>query len=92
MRASDGTVRFDLLRRGRARVCVWQDDVVGVVIIAPMSAGEMMRVASGAYAALNLSHRTCSLERVRRQRFRAEHVGSVHRRDHVISGRRHDEV
>ena len=51
---SSGTVRFDLLRDGAARVCVWQDDVVGAVIIAPMSAGEMMRVASSAYSALNL--------------------------------------
>ena len=54
VRRSDGNVRFDLLRHGPDRVCVWQDDVVGAVIIAPMSAGEMMRVASGAYAALNL--------------------------------------
>ncbi len=54
VRPSDGTVRFDLLKAGAARVCVWQDDVVGAVIIAPMSAGEMMRVASSAYVALNL--------------------------------------
>jgi anti-sigma factor RsiW len=54
VRPSNGKVRFDLLREGAARVCVWQDDVVGAVIIAPMSAGEMMRVASSAYAALNL--------------------------------------
>ncbi len=54
VRPSDGTVRFDLLKAGPSRVCVWQDDVVGAVIIAPMSAGEMMRVASTAYAALNL--------------------------------------
>ena len=54
VRPSDGTVRFDLLKAGASRVCVWQDDVVGAVIIAPMSAGEMMRVASSAYAALNL--------------------------------------
>jgi anti-sigma factor RsiW len=54
VRPSDGTVRFDLLRAGASRVCVWQDDVVGAVIIAPMSAGEMMRVASSAYSALNL--------------------------------------
>jgi len=54
VRPSDGTVRFDLLHEGTARICVWQDDVVGAVIIAPMSAGEMMRVASSAYAALNL--------------------------------------
>ena len=54
VRGSDGQVRFDLLRRGAMRVCVWQDDVVGAVIIAPMSAGEMLRVASSAYSALNL--------------------------------------
>ena len=54
VRRSDGTVRFDLLRHGSTRVCIWQDDVVGAVIIAPMSAGEMMRVASSAYTALNL--------------------------------------
>ncbi len=51
---SDGNVRFDLLRRGSTRICIWQDDVIGAVIIAPMSAGEMMRVASSAYADLNL--------------------------------------
>jgi len=54
VRPSDGTVRFDLLRRGATRVCVWQDNVVGAVIIAPMSAGEMMRVAASAYMDLNL--------------------------------------
>ena len=48
------TVRFDLLRHGSTRVCIWQDNVVGAVVIAPMSAGEMMRVASSAYTALNL--------------------------------------
>ena len=54
VRHSDGTVRFDLLRHASTRVCIWQDDVVGAVIIAPMSAEEMMRVASSAYTALNL--------------------------------------
>ncbi len=54
VRRSDGTVQFDLLRRGKDRVCVWQDDVVGAVIIAPLSGGEMLRIASSAYAALNL--------------------------------------
>ncbi len=54
VRPSNGNARFDLLREGAERVCVWQDDVVGAVIIAPMSAGEMMRVASKAYSALNL--------------------------------------
>ena len=54
VRHSDGTVQFDLLRRGGLRICVWQDDVVGAVIIAPVSAAEMLRIASIAYADLNL--------------------------------------
>jgi anti-sigma factor RsiW len=54
VRRSDGTVRFDLLRRDSTRVCVWQDDVVGAVIIAPVTAGEMLRIASRAYSDLNL--------------------------------------
>ena len=54
VRASDGTVKFDLLKHGKTRVCIWQDDVIGAVIMADMSAGEMMRVASGAYTDLNL--------------------------------------
>jgi len=54
VRHSDGTVQFDLLRRGQTRVCVWQDDVVGAVIIAPVSAAEMLRIASSAYTDLNL--------------------------------------
>jgi anti-sigma factor RsiW len=54
VRPSDGTVRFDLLRRGELRVCVWQDDVVGAVIIAPVSAAEMLHIATGAYSDLNL--------------------------------------
>ena len=54
VRASDGTVHFDIVRRGQARVCVWQDDVVGAVIIAPVSAAEMLHIASSAYTDLNL--------------------------------------
>jgi len=54
VRPSDGNVRFDLLQRDGTRVCVWQDDVVGAVIIAPMPAGEMLRIAASAYADLNL--------------------------------------
>jgi anti-sigma factor RsiW len=54
LRRSDGTVQFDLLRRGKTRICVWQDDVVGAVIIADLSAGEMLRIASSAYTDLNL--------------------------------------
>jgi anti-sigma factor RsiW len=54
VKASSGEARFDMLRRGDLRVCIWQDDVVSAVIAGRMSAGEMMRVASSAYAALDL--------------------------------------
>jgi anti-sigma factor RsiW len=54
VRKSAGAARFDLMRRGRLRVCIWQDDVVGAVITGQMSAGAMMRVASRAYADLDL--------------------------------------
>jgi anti-sigma factor RsiW len=54
VRGSDGTVHFDIIRRGATRVCVWQDDVVGAVIIAPVSAAEMLHIASSAYTDLNL--------------------------------------
>jgi anti-sigma factor RsiW len=53
VRRSDGTARFDLLRHGTVRVCIWQDDVVGAVIMADMAAGPMMRVAVAAYNDLN---------------------------------------
>jgi anti-sigma factor RsiW len=54
VRPSDGSVQFDIVRRGETHVCVWQDDVVGAVIIASVSAAEMLRIASSAYTALNL--------------------------------------
>ncbi len=54
VRKSAGDARFDLLRRGKLRVCIWQDDVVSAVMTGEMSAGEMMRVASTAYASLDL--------------------------------------
>ncbi len=54
VRPSNGTVRFDMLRQGAQRICIWQDNVVGAVIVAPLSAGEMMRVASKAYGDLDL--------------------------------------
>jgi anti-sigma factor RsiW len=53
VRPSDGNVRFDILRRGDTHICIWQDDVVGAVIIAPVSAAEMLRIASSAYTDLN---------------------------------------
>jgi len=54
VRKSHGDARFDLLRRGKLRVCIWQDDVVSAVMTADMPAGEMMRVASAAYASLDM--------------------------------------
>jgi anti-sigma factor RsiW len=54
VRASSGEARFDLLRSGALRVCIWQDDVVGAVMTGQMSAGEMMRIASAAYSGLDL--------------------------------------
>jgi anti-sigma factor RsiW len=54
VRPSDGTVHFDIIRHGDTRLCVWQDDVVGAVIIAPVSAAEMLHIASSAYLDLNL--------------------------------------
>jgi anti-sigma factor RsiW len=53
VRRSRGEARFDLLQRGHLRTCVWQDDVMGTVIIGDMSAGKMMRVAALAYTNMN---------------------------------------
>jgi anti-sigma factor RsiW len=50
LRRSLGEVRFEMLRQGETRICVWQDDVVGAVMLGEMSAGEMLRLASLAYA------------------------------------------
>jgi anti-sigma factor RsiW len=54
LRPSAGTPRFDLLRDGKLRTCIWQDEVVGAVMMGEMTAGQMMRVASAAYLALNI--------------------------------------
>jgi anti-sigma factor RsiW len=54
VRRSDGTARFELLHYGALRECIWQDDVVGAVILGRLSAGEMARVASKAYVDLDL--------------------------------------
>jgi len=53
VRQSEGAPRFDLLKQGNIRTCIWQDEVVGTVMMGDMSAGQMMRVASAAYLALN---------------------------------------
>lgn len=54
LRRSSGTPRFDLLKQNGMRVCVWQDDVIGTVMAGPMSAAEMMRLASLAYTGMTL--------------------------------------
>jgi anti-sigma factor RsiW len=50
LRRSSGDVRFEMLKQGETRICVWQDDVVGAVMMGEMSAGEMLRLASAAYS------------------------------------------
>ena len=54
VRRSAGAPRFDLLHQGKLRVCVWQDEIVGAVIMGDMQAGQMMRVAGAAYSDLDL--------------------------------------
>jgi anti-sigma factor RsiW len=54
VRPSAGAPWFDLRKSGSIRECIWQDEVVGAVMMGDMSAGQMMRVAGAAYAALNL--------------------------------------
>jgi anti-sigma factor RsiW len=54
VRKSLGTPRSDLLRHGRLRICIDQDDTVSAVIIGDISAGQMIRAAGLAYADLDL--------------------------------------
>jgi len=54
LRHPSSAARVDLLQRDNLRICIWQDDVVGTVMVGQMSAGEMARAASAAYAGLNL--------------------------------------
>jgi anti-sigma factor RsiW len=46
--------RVDLVESNGIRICVWQDDVLGTVMLGEMSAGEMARIASLAYSELTL--------------------------------------
>jgi len=50
---SPGTERFDMLRRGATRICIWQDEELSAVMVGEMSAGEMLRLATLAYAGLS---------------------------------------
>jgi anti-sigma factor RsiW len=54
MRHPSSSARVDLLQRDGMRICIWQDDVLGTVMLGEMSAGEMARIASLAYSGLTL--------------------------------------
>jgi anti-sigma factor RsiW len=54
LRHPSSAPRVDLVERGDLRICIWQDDIIGSVMLGQMSAGEMARIASLAYAGLNL--------------------------------------
>ena len=49
---SVGAPRFDQFESGGLRICIWQDDVVGMVIAGKLSAAEMQRLATLAYDGL----------------------------------------
>jgi anti-sigma factor RsiW len=54
LRRSSGTPRFDQFKQDGLRVCIWQDDVVGMVMTGNMSVAAMQRLASLAYTGLTL--------------------------------------
>lgn len=54
LRQPTGAPRVDLVEREGLRICIWQDDVLGAVMVGQMSAGEMARIASLAYSGLTL--------------------------------------
>ena len=54
LRHPSGPPQVDLLQRDGLRICIWQDEYVGSVMLGEMSAGEMARAASAAYAGLTL--------------------------------------
>ncbi|HEX4158835.1 MAG TPA: hypothetical protein VHY79_10185 [Rhizomicrobium sp.] len=54
LRRSSGTPRFDQFKQDGLRVCIWQDDVVGMVMAGNVSVAEMQRLASLAYTGLTL--------------------------------------
>jgi anti-sigma factor RsiW len=54
VRPSDGAARFDQFARGPLRVCVWQDDQIGMVMAGDISTAAMQRLASLAYTGLTL--------------------------------------
>ena len=52
LRPSSSPARFDMMKQGALRICVWQDDVLSTIMLGEMSAGEMLRIASLAYNGL----------------------------------------
>jgi anti-sigma factor RsiW len=54
VRHSDGAARFDQFERSGLRVCVWQDDQLGMVMAGNVSTASMQRLASLAYTGLTL--------------------------------------
>lgn len=54
LRRSSGAPRFDQFGERGLRVCVWQDDVIGMVMAGRVSVPEMQRLASLAYTGLEL--------------------------------------
>jgi len=54
VRRSDGKTRFDQFERNGLRVCVWQDEEIGTVMVGNVSTAAMQRLASLAYTGLTL--------------------------------------
>jgi anti-sigma factor RsiW len=54
LRRSDGSARFDQFERTGLRVCIWQDDRLGMVMAGNVSTAAMQRLASLAYTGLTL--------------------------------------
>ena len=52
LRPSPGTPAFEMIKRGDTRICLWQDDILTSVMLADVSAAEMLRLASLAYSEL----------------------------------------
>jgi anti-sigma factor RsiW len=48
-----GSDRFELIERGTTRICIWENEDLGAVMVGEMSSQEMLRVASLTYADLN---------------------------------------
>jgi len=54
LRHPSSPARVDLYQREGLRICIWQDDVLGTVMLGEMSAAAMARIASLSYSGLNL--------------------------------------